>query len=121
MNTDPIADLLTRIRNASTADLKSTNAPYSKIKENILKMLVSKKFIEKFEKTDDAKPELVITLIDGKSLNLRRVSKPGQRIYLKKDNLKVLRSGTGISIISTSKGLMTTEDALIYLSKRDML
>jgi len=111
MHTDPIADLLTRIRNASSADLKSTNAPYSKIKENILKMLVTKGFIEKFEKTTDDKPELVIILKDNKKLNIRRVSTPGQRIYLKKDKLRITKSGIGISIISTSRGLMTAEEA----------
>ena len=62
MYTDPISDLLTRIRNASRANMSSCTVPYSKIKENILKILLDKKFITKYEKTDDKFPELVITV-----------------------------------------------------------
>lgn len=111
MYTDPIADLLTRIRNASRAGLTMCSAPYSKIKENILKILLDKKFIVKYEKTEEQFPELVITLDESKPLNLKRVSKPGQRIYEGKESMKLIRSGTGIQIISTSKGLMTSDEA----------
>lgn len=111
MTTDPIADLLTRIRNASRANLAVCNAPYSKIKENILKILLDKKFIVKYEKTDDEIPELIITLDETRPIHLTRVSKPGQRIYGGKENMKLIRNGTGIQIVSTSKGLMTTEEA----------
>jgi len=109
--TDPIADLLTRIRNASRADLTMCSAPYSKVKENILKILLDKKFIVKFEKTDDQFPELIITLDETRPINLKRISKPGQRIYEGKENMKTIRSGTAIQIVSTSKGLMTTDEA----------
>jgi len=111
MTTDPIADLLTRIRNASRADLTMCSAPYSKVKENILKILLDKKFIVKFEKTTDQFPELIITLDETRPINLKRISKPGQRIYEGKENMKTIRSGTAIQIVSTSKGLMTTDEA----------
>ncbi|MBT3864623.1 30S ribosomal protein S8 [Candidatus Peregrinibacteria bacterium] len=111
MNTDPIADLLTRIRNASNARLNSTNCPHSKLKENLLKLIQKFDFIEKYEVTKDKFPELVITLKEDRKLTLKRVSKPGQRIYLGKDKMKPLKSGLGISIVSTSKGLMTSIDA----------
>ncbi len=111
MTTDPIADLLTRIRNASRADLTVCSAPYSKIKENILKILLDKKFIVKYEVTEEQFPELIITLDETRPLNLKRVSKPGQRIYEGKENMKTIRSGTAIQIVSTSKGLMTSDEA----------
>ena len=111
MTTDPIADLLTRIRNASRANISVCNAPYSKIKENILKILVDKKFILKYEKSEGKMPELMITLDESKPIHLKRISKSGQRIYEGKNNMKVIRNGIGIQIVSTSKGLMTTEEA----------
>ncbi|MBT3704566.1 30S ribosomal protein S8 [Candidatus Peregrinibacteria bacterium] len=112
MNTDPIADLLTRIRNSSGANLSSCTIPYSKIKENILKILVEKSFVTKYEKVENKFPELVVQLEEGKTITLKRISKPGQRIYVKKDDLKrPLLSGLGVRIISTSKGLMTSEEA----------
>jgi small subunit ribosomal protein S8 len=111
MYTDPISDLLTRIRNASRANMSSCTVPYSKIKENILKILLDKKFITKYEKTDDKFPELVITVEEGRELNLKRISKPGQRIYAKIEEMKPIRSSNGTRIVSTSKGLMTSEDA----------
>lgn len=112
MNTDPIADLLTRLRNASRVNLRSCTIPYSKIKENILKIMLEKKFIEKFEVVKDEKfPEILATLEENRKINLKRISKPGQRIYIKKEKIKSLRSGLGIKIISTSKGIMTGEEA----------
>jgi small subunit ribosomal protein S8 len=111
MYTDPIADLLTRIRNASRAGHSSCSVPYSKIKEEVLKILAEKKFIVKYAKVEEKFTELEVTLQDTKDLTLRRLSTPGQRIYVKKDELKPIRSGLGLRIISTSKGLMSTEDA----------
>jgi small subunit ribosomal protein S8 len=111
MNTDPIADLLTRIRNASQANHGSCAIPYSKIKENILKILQDKKFIAKYEVVEEKFPELFVTLEEDRDITLKRVSKPGQRIYVKRDDLKPLRSGLGLRIISTSKGVMTTDEA----------
>ncbi|MFA4891072.1 MAG: 30S ribosomal protein S8 [Candidatus Gracilibacteria bacterium] len=112
MNTDPIADLLTRLRNASRVNLHSCTMPYSKIKENILKIMLEKKFIKKFEITKDEKfPEILVTIEENRKLNLKRISKPGQRIYVKKENIKLLRSGLGTRVISTSKGVITDEEA----------
>ena len=112
MYTDPIADLLTRIRNASRVGLNSCTIPYSKIKENISKIMLEKKFIENFEVVKNGKfQELLVTLGEKNKISLKRISKPGQRIYIKKEGLRLLRSGLGIRIVSTSKGLMTGEEA----------
>ena len=113
MNTDPIADLLTRIRNANMAHKESVNAPYSKIKENILKVMKQYNFIEDYMvNSDDAHKTLDIDLNqDKKDMELRRVSKPGQRIYLKNSDLRTVKSGLGISILSTSKGVMSNIQA----------
>ena len=113
MNTDPIADLLTRIRNAEKAKKEVVTLPYSKIKHEICQILVDEKCIKKVEKTGDTKPELVVTLdlYKGFNLTLKRVSRPGQRIYKKYLDLKPVKSGLGFDIISTSKGLMTQKKA----------
>ena len=113
MNTDPIADLLTRIRNANMAHKESVNAPYSKIKENILKVMKQYNFIEDYMvNSEDTHKTLDIDLNqDKKDMELRRVSKPGQRIYLKNSDLRTVKSGLGISILSTSKGVMSNIQA----------
>ena len=113
MNTDPIADLLTRIRNAEKAQKEVVVLPYSRIKFDICKILESQKSISKVEKSDDTKAEITIelNLNKGFDLSLKRVSKPGQRIYKKYNELKPVKSGLGFDIISTSKGLMTQKKA----------
>lgn len=113
MHTDPIADLLTRIRNAQNAHHQQVAAPYSKFKENLLKLIKEKGFIEDFKiEKEGAHNELVIDLKEGtRQFTFHRVSKPGQRIYLKKEELKPIKSGLGITIISTSRGLMTNMEA----------
>ena len=113
MNTDPIADLLTRIRNAHMAHKQNINAPYSKVKENILKVMRQYKFIEDYKvNTDTTHKTLDVALNESrKDMELNRVSKPGQRIYLKSTDLKIVKSGLGISIISTSKGVMSNIQA----------
>jgi len=113
MITDPIADLLTRIRNAEKARKEVVTLPYSRIKHEICQILVDEKCIKKVEKTGESKPELVITLdlYKGFNLTLTRVSRPGQRIYKKYLDLKPVKSGLGFDIISTSKGLMTQKKA----------
>lgn len=113
MITDPIADLLTRIRNAEKAKKEVVTLPYSKIKHDICQILVDEKCIQKVEKTGETKPELVVTLdlYKGFNLTLKRVSRPGQRIYKKYLDLKPVKSGLGFDIISTSKGLMTQKKA----------
>ena len=113
MVTDPIADLLTRIRNAVKARHSKTVVAYSKLKVAILEVLKKSKFIDDYKvlKTS-AFPEIEIQLNSTfQTLHLKRISKPGQRIYIKIDQLKPVLNGYGIGIISTPKGVMTTHEA----------
>lgn len=113
MHSDPIADLLTRIRNAAKAHHQTVEVSHSKIKENILVILKRHGFIEGYRSTEiGGFKGLEISLNEArKDLHLRRISKPGQRIYIKSDQLKQVRSGLGLTIVSTSKGLMTNAEA----------
>jgi len=113
MNTDPIADLLTRVRNAVNAHHQSVRLPYSKIKEGIVKILKEKNYVEDYEIEQENQFKFIkITLNSERTdLTLKRVSKPGQRIYIKQSELKAIRKGLGIVILSTSKGLMTNMEA----------
>ncbi|PIZ75837.1 30S ribosomal protein S8 [Candidatus Peregrinibacteria bacterium CG_4_10_14_0_2_um_filter_38_24] len=109
MNTDPIADLLTRIRNALNAHHETTIVPHSKIKESILRILKDKKFIEGYEEKEEGGMKVLEVQLKEDMTNrltLKRLSKPGQRIYVKTDEIHPIKSGLGIQIISTSKGLM---------------
>jgi len=114
MNTDPISDLLTRIRNSSRAHHQKVNVPHSKLKESIVKVMKEKDFIEEYKIGNDTKnfKILTITLKETRSnITLKRISTPGQRIYTKKGDIKTIKSGLGVQIISTSKGVMTNIDA----------
>ncbi len=113
MFTDPIADLLTRIRNAGHAQHEDLTVCHSNLKENILKVLKEKGFIENYEvEGESAKRDLRITLKEDRpNLSIRRISKPGQRIYVKFGELKTTKSGLGITVISTSKGVMSGIEA----------
>lgn len=108
MHSDPIADLLTRIRNASRVDLPSTQAPTSKLKLAICQKLVEYGYLNSV--TVQGR-DLLITLPKGRLLNVRRVSKPGRRVYIAADGIKRVLSGYGISLLSTSKGLMSSTQA----------
>ncbi|MCK5460899.1 30S ribosomal protein S8 [Candidatus Gracilibacteria bacterium] len=109
--TDPIADLLTRIRNAQMAENPSLELPYSKEKESIANVMKKNKFLAEVKKDESGKfPVLVLTLVE-KTLELKRVSRPGQRIFVKSDNIRKVLNGFGIAIISTSKGVMTGYEA----------
>ncbi len=115
--TDPIADMLTRLRNANSAYHESVSMPYSKIKAHIAEILQQEGYIQAWA-VEDAKvgKNLVVELKFGptreRSLaGLRRVSKPGLRVYAKKDNLPRVLGGLGVAIISTSAGLMTDKQA----------
>ena len=114
MNTDPIADLLTRIRNAASARHQKTAVPYSKLKIAVLNVFKKNHFINDFKVVKNGTfDEIAIDLnTDLKTINLKRVSKPGQRIYIKKDQVKPVLNGYGIAVISTSKGVMTNKDAV---------
>ena len=115
MLTDPIADLLIRIKNAAHARKDSLTVPYSKVKEQILSNLKEKKFIEDY-KVETGEREhwknIIITLSDThRDIETKRISKPGQRIYLRADEIKKVHGGLGLAIISTSKGILTDDKA----------
>ena len=114
MNTDPIADLLTRIRNAVRARQHKTSVPYSGLKIAILEVLKKHNFISNFNAIKNKTfNEIEIDLNPEKSvLNLKRISKPGQRIYIKKETIKPVMNNYGIAILSTPHGVMTGEEAI---------
>ena len=113
MITDPIADFITRIRNASRVHKKTVAARSSNMLKAIAQVLASKRFIESFaENTLDNHAELTVTLrSDREPLELKRISKPGQRIYVGHKDIKKVRNGLGIALISTSSGIITGEEA----------
>ena len=115
--TDPIADMLTRIRNANSSKHKTVDVPASNMKKAIAKILFEEGYIKAFEEIkDDVQGIIRITLkydekgarvIDG----LKRISKPGLRVYASKDELPQVLNGLGIALISTSKGIKTDKEA----------
>jgi len=115
--TDPIADMLTRIRNAGTAKHATVDVPASKMKKAIAEILVNEGYISAYQLIDDGSQGIIrITLkyIDGKEkaiTGIRRVSKPGLRVYVGTEELPKVLRGLGIAIISTSKGIMTDKQA----------
>ncbi|MBN2307289.1 30S ribosomal protein S8 [Candidatus Peregrinibacteria bacterium] len=113
MITDPIADLLTRIRNAVKAKHSKTIVAYSKLKVAILEVLKKNKYIDDFKVIKVGNfDQIEISLNEAQlAIHLKRISKPGQRIYVKKGDLKPVLNGYGIGVISTPKGVMTTTDA----------
>ncbi len=115
MYSDPIADLLTRIRNASRAGNTTVAIPHSRIKESISTILEQKGIIDKARVDRSHQfPEIIVSLKEGKKkIELQRISKPGQRVYIKSTEIKPVRNGYGIAVISTSAGLMTGEDAKV--------
>ncbi|WP_299494146.1 30S ribosomal protein S8 [uncultured Shewanella sp.] len=112
---DPIADMLTRIRNGQAANKVSVKMPSAKLKIAIAKTLKEEGYISDYAVADEAKPELEITLkyFQGQPVveTIQRVSRPGLRIYKGKDELPKVMGGLGVAIVSTSKGLMTDRAA----------
>ncbi len=115
---DPIADMLTRIRNANTAKHDTVDVPASKMKISIAEILLKEGYIKKFDMVDvDGIKMIHITLKYGADKNdkiisgLKRISKPGLRIYAGKEELPKVLGGLGIAIISTNKGVMTDKEA----------
>lgn len=113
---DPLTDLLNRIKNAQAALHPQVSVPFSNLKYEIVKILEKRGFIEKGEKRGKKEKKFIeITLkYDNKRpaiSGLRRISKPGQRIYLSAKKIKPIKGGYGMAIISTSKGLMTDKEA----------
>ena len=118
MNTDPIADYLTRVRNAIRAKHRVVEIPASNIKKEITKVLYDKGFIQNY-KFDDNTPQGTIkialkynpTTKQSAIVDLQRISRPGLRQYRGADNLPRIYNGLGVAIISTSKGVMTDKEA----------
>ncbi len=117
MMTDPIADMLTRIRNANKALQETVTMPTSRMKEEIARLLKEEGYIRDYHvENGGSYKTLVIDLKYGRSrerviTNLKRVSKPGRRIYARKDRLPRVLGGMGIAILSTSNGLVTSRTA----------
>src|SRR4051812_19793237 len=117
MLTDPIADMLTRIRNANKALQESATMPTSRVKEEIARLLKEEGYIRDFRvEQGEAFNNLVIELKYGRSrerviTNLKRISKPGRRVYARKDRLPRVLGGMGTAILSTSNGLVTDRTA----------
>lgn len=113
MVTDPIAEFLTHIRNASHARRRDLTVRSSKLISAIAEVMLKKGFIEDVEKVTFGKSsELKITLkTDRGPVELKRISKPGQRIYVATDDIRRVRNGLGIAVISTSQGVMTGDEA----------
>ena len=114
---DPISDMLTRIRNAQKATKVTVAMPCSSQKVNIASVLKNEGYISDFKVSDDAKKELTIELkyYQGKPVieSIKRISRPGLRIFKSKDELPSVNAGLGIAIISTSSGLMTEKQARV--------
>ena len=118
MTSDPIADMLTRIRNANTAKHDTVDVPCSKMKVSIAEILLKEGYIKKFDMIDvDGISMIHITLKYGADKNekiitgLKRISKPGLRVYASKEELPRVLGGLGIAIVSTNKGVMTDKEA----------
>ena len=118
VTSDPIADMLTRIRNANTAKHDTVDVPSSKMKVAIADILVNEGFIEKYDIVEDGNfKTLHITLKYGVDKNekvitgIKRISKPGLRVYAGKDELPVVLGGLGIAILSTNQGIITDKEA----------
>jgi len=115
--TDPVADMLTRIRNALGAKHETVNMPASKMKKAIAAILLKEGFIKGYEYKDEGPQGVIyITLKYGSKEDsvingLKRISKPGLRVYAKRDDVPKVLGGLGVAIISTSKGVMTDRDA----------
>jgi small subunit ribosomal protein S8 len=121
MMTDPIADMLTRIRNASMARHDRTEMPHSHLKEHVARVLKSEGFVDDVRVSEgqaDGKGPKLLTVVlrygrDKQSAidGVRRVSTPGRRVYVRHDRIPRVLSGMGVSILSTSHGVMTDKDA----------
>jgi small subunit ribosomal protein S8 len=116
MMTDPIADMLTRIRNASSAKHKRLDMPVSKLKTEVARILKENHFIQDYKILDDGRHGVLrvyLRYYEEKPVirDVKRVSRPGRRIYKGAEELPRVRSGLGIAIVSTSRGMMTDRQA----------
>lgn len=116
MHSDTLADMLIRLKNATAVKKKNTIVPFTKMNGAVLELLLKEKYLDKFEKVEtDQFPHYLVSFkyVGGVSAiqHLKKISKPGVRIYRKASELKPTLSGYGLTIISTSKGVMTDKDA----------
>ena len=117
ITTDPIADMLTRIRNAIAVQKNSVDMPYSKLKEGVARVLKDQNFLDDVavgEGTDGYKQLSITINTDGTNARITeivRLSKPGRRVYSSADEIPVVKRGRGVIVVSTSKGLMVGSDA----------
>ena len=115
--TDPIADMLTCIRNAGRANHPRVDVPASRMKENIAEVLLREKYIANFKRIEDDKQGVLRIYLkynkEGKPMisGLKRVSRPGHRVYVKRDEVPRVIGGMGTAIVSTSQGIMTDKEA----------
>lgn len=114
---DTIAQMLTVIRNASSAKLEKVDMPASKVRENVAKILINEGFARSYKVARDSKQGIMRIYLKYDEVgnpgftNLQKISTPGRRVYIGTDKIPTVRSGAGQSIISTSKGIMTGKDA----------
>lgn len=116
VSTDPISDMLTRIRNAIAVSKTEVRMPYSKIKQSVADLLQSNNFVDNVTVEGEGIAKTLIVTINAESTNARiteiqRLSRPGRRAYISADKIPTVKRGRGIVIVSTSKGLMTGDDA----------
>lgn len=117
MMTDPIADMLTRVRNSNNAKHNTVDIPASNIKKQLAEILLNEGFIKSYDIIDDGKQGIIrMDLKYGQNnekiiSGIKRISKPGLRVYAKKDEVPKVLGGLGIAILSTSTGVMTDKDA----------
>lgn len=119
MMTDPIADMLTRIRNSNNARHESVDIPASNIKKDIAQILLDEGFIKSFDVIDDGKQGFIRVQLKYGNNNekvisgIKKISKPGLKVYVKNDEIPRVLGGLGIAILSTSKGIMTDKEARV--------
>lgn len=116
VSTDPISDMLTRIRNAIAVHKHEVSMPYSKIKQNVAELLKANNFIDGVDVNGEGIEKKLVVTINNQDTNARiteiqRLSRPGRRLYTSVDKIPNVKRGRGIVIVSTSKGLMTGDDA----------
>jgi small subunit ribosomal protein S8 len=115
--TDPIADMLTRVRNGVTAKFEVVDIPFSKIKESIAKILVQEGYVESYKVLEDNKQNILRIHLkydrgkEGVISKIQRISKPGRRVYVDKEKIPLVLRGYGIAILSTSRGVITDKEA----------
>jgi small subunit ribosomal protein S8 len=115
-STDPIADMLTRIRNAINVRKHEVVLPHSKVKESVARLLKQSNFIDDVKVDGEGVTKTLVLTINGEAANARiteiqRISKPGRRYYVRSQEIPTVKRGRGVVIVSTSKGMMTGDEA----------